>query len=134
MQAVKLKAHIGSDATVKWLEPHTSLPTGEVEIIVLYGHGPSLVEIDSSDKEETTTDRDNATLSMWENDQDSTDFEWLALTPQERAGWSKRNLTPEEKASRLQWIDDNAGRVALPLEQAIEIAMDPLLAEENLEL
>lgn len=134
MQTVKLKAHIGADATVKWLEPCTSLPTGEVEIIVLYDYGPSLVELDSFDKEEATTDRDDATPSMWENDQDITDPEWLALTPQERAGWSKRNLTPEEKASRLQWIDNNAGRIALPLEQAMEIAMDPLLAEENLEL
>lgn len=35
MQAIKLKACIGTGAILEWLEPLPDLPTGEVEIIVL---------------------------------------------------------------------------------------------------
>ncbi len=40
MEAVKLKARIGVNAALEWLEPFPDLPPGEVEIIVLYKQRP----------------------------------------------------------------------------------------------
>ncbi len=36
MEAIKLKAHVGEDARLEWLEPLPPLPQGEVEVIFLY--------------------------------------------------------------------------------------------------
>jgi hypothetical protein len=36
MEAIKLKARIGPDAKIEWLEPPPGLPQGEVEVILLY--------------------------------------------------------------------------------------------------
>ncbi len=62
------------------------------------------------------------------------DPEWIALTLDERAGRARHNLTPDEIAARLQWIDEQAGCIHLPPEQALEIAMDDWIAEENIGL
>ncbi|NJN68475.1 MAG: hypothetical protein HC884_18070 [Chloroflexaceae bacterium] len=40
MEAIKLKARIGAGAVLEWLDPPPDLPTGEVEVIVLYEHRP----------------------------------------------------------------------------------------------
>ena len=36
MEAIKLKAHVGEDARLEWLEPLPKLPEGEIEVILLY--------------------------------------------------------------------------------------------------
>ena len=36
METVKLKARIGPNAKLEWLEPLPSLPQGEVEVILIY--------------------------------------------------------------------------------------------------
>ena len=38
MEAIKLKAHVGENARLVWLEPLPKLPEGEVEVIFLYEH------------------------------------------------------------------------------------------------
>lgn len=109
--AIKLKARIGAGAVLEWLELLPDLPPGEVEIIVLYEHKQDLTEPD------TLADDDP---------------EWAALTPEEQAGHARRNLTPDEIVPRLRWIDEHAGCIRLPVDQAREIAMDEWIAEENL--
>jgi hypothetical protein len=36
MEAIKVKAHIGPDRQLTWLEPTSSLMEGNVEVILLY--------------------------------------------------------------------------------------------------
>jgi hypothetical protein len=42
MEAIKLKARVGPDAGLEWLEPLPSLPQGEVEVILIYGREQGL--------------------------------------------------------------------------------------------
>lgn len=130
MKAVKLKARIGADAILEWLDPLPDLPAGEVEIILLYEQNQVFPDQNDSAAAQEIADLDaDAGWGDLENDP-----EWLALTPEERAGQARRDLTPDEIASRLEWIDANAGCIHLPADEAMRIAMDAWLAEENLDL
>lgn len=133
MEAIKLKARIGAGAVVEWLEPLPHLPPGKVEIIVLYEEQQRLTAPDVAvvlhekapgDTHEETIDTQDIPLKA--------DPEWLALTVDERAGRTRRDLSPDEVAARLQWIDAHAGCIHIAAEQAMELAMDEWIAEENL--
>jgi hypothetical protein len=51
MEAIKLKARVGPDARLEWLEPLPSLPQGEVEVILIYERkqGPKAGRLSSSE-------------------------------------------------------------------------------------
>jgi hypothetical protein len=124
--AIKLKARIGAGAVLEWLELLPDLPPSEVEIIVLYEHKQDFTEPDTL--ADNTASLEPATNILDADD----DPEWAALTPEEQAGHARRNLTPDEIVPRLRWIDEQAGCIRLPVDQAREIAMDEWIAEENL--
>jgi hypothetical protein len=134
MEAIKLKARIGTGAEVEWLEPLPDLPPGTVEIIVLYEEQSRLSAPDApAAPQQAPADICKETLEMQDDALDS-DHEWVTLTAEERAGRARRDLSPNEVADRLAWIDAHAGCIHIPAEQAMELAMDEWIAEENLDL
>lgn len=38
MHALRLKAHIGSDSKLEWVNPPEELPAGDVDVILVYSH------------------------------------------------------------------------------------------------
>jgi hypothetical protein len=56
----------------------------------------------------------------------------LCKAVDQEAGHARRDLSPDEVAARLAWIDAHAGCIHIPAEQAMELAMEEWIAEENL--
>ena len=60
--------------------------------------------------------------------------EWAAMSPWERQEVRDPGLTPEEMEERVRWVYDHWGIRHMTEEQALEIAMDDSLLEENSDL
>lgn len=135
METIKLKARIDADARFEWLEPLPDLPSGEVEVILRYHHWNKMkLPFQSVHPDEFQEDIEEIQENEFDSIDQDENNDLDSLASDEYNSHVMPKPSPEEIESRLKWLDEHVGCIQLSAKQAMEIAMDDWIGEENLGL